>query len=350
MTSLFRSVMDFIYGFIGNYGWAVIVFSMLIKLVLLPLDIKSRKSMRAMAALNPKMEELKKRYGKDQEKLNQKMNELYKKNKVNPLSGCLPLLIQLPILYIMFAVMRNVAAELQLKQMYEWIAQNMCDESGAFLSLDSASIQNFLESIRNGGAMDAFSGQNWLWIKNVFQPDTFSKTVIPTVSELTSMINQYSNALSEEGMALLKSYVDNTALAEAVDAAVKASCGYQKYTLFMGLTSVNFPSNWSTYVNGVCALPILAAGTQFLTTLLQPASEQPATATADGQKGGTGAFMKWFFPILSLWICWTSTAAFAIYWVFVNVWSMFTTFCINKYLNMKEKPNIETPTKEELIP
>ncbi|MBQ9856634.1 MAG: membrane protein insertase YidC, partial [Clostridia bacterium] len=103
MTGLFESLLTGINQIIGNYGWAVIIFSLLIKAVLLPLDIKSRKSMRAMSALNPKMEELKKRYGNDQEKLNRKMSELYKKNKVNPLSGCLPMLIQLPVLFIMFA-------------------------------------------------------------------------------------------------------------------------------------------------------------------------------------------------------------------------------------------------------
>ena len=80
MTSMFRAILDFVYQLVGNYGWAVIIFSLLIKCVLLPLDIKSRRSMRAMSALNPKMEELKKRYGDDQQKLNQKMSDRYKKN------------------------------------------------------------------------------------------------------------------------------------------------------------------------------------------------------------------------------------------------------------------------------
>lgn len=342
MTDLFQSILNGIYHIIGNYGWAVIVFSVLIKAVLLPLDIKSRKSMRAMSLLNPQMEALKKRYANDQEKLNQKMSELYKKNKVNPLSGCLPLLIQMPILFIMFAAMRNAAAELQLNQMAQWIQNNMVDANGSFFSLDSSAIQVFLEDVRMGGAVEAFSGQNWLWVKNVFQPDVFSRTMIPTVSELQTLLGQYKAIAAE--LPILGQYVENADLANAVDLAVRSGCGYTNYPLFLNFTSINFPSIWNTYVNGVCALPLLACLTQLLSTKLQPAAEQNA-----GAQNGTGAFMKWFFPLFSLWICWSSTAAFAIYWVFVNVWSIATNFVINKVLE-KQESKTASAVKEELNP
>ena len=238
MTSMFRAILDFVYQLVGNYGWAVIIFSLLIKCVLLPLDIKSRRSMRAMSALNPKMEELKKRYGDDQQKLNQKMSDLYKKNKVNPLSGCLPMLIQLPILWIMFKVMRYSAAELQMQEMFKWVSANLTDGNGTFLALDSTAVQNALETIRSGGALSAFNQESWLWIKNVFQPDTFSKTVIPTISEISTTLQQYKDMLTEKGWYdLLSQYAqDANGIASAVDAAVRESCGYKSFDLFMGLT------------------------------------------------------------------------------------------------------------------
>ena len=346
MTSMFRAILDFVYQLVGNYGWAVIIFSLLIKCVLLPLDIKSRRSMRAMSALNPTMEELKKRYGDDQQKLNQKMSDLYKKNKVNPLSGCLPMLIQLPILWIMFKVMRYAAAELQMQEMFKWVSANLTDGNGTFLALDSTAVQNALETIRSGGALSAFNQESWLWIKNVFQPDTFSKTVIPTISEISTTLQQYKDMLTEKGWYdLLSQYAqDANGIASAVDAAVRESCGYKSFDLFMGLTKINFPTNWSTYVNGVCALPILAAVTQVLSTKLQPT--QP---DANSNSAATGKFMTWFFPLFSLWICWSSTAAFSIYWVFVNVWTIVTTFFINKLIDRKEAAGGQT-TKEELNP
>ena len=82
MTGIFESVIDSLYGIIGNYGWTVVLFTLLVRLVLLPLDFKSRKSMRAMSKVQPKVQELQKKYANDKEKLNQKTMELYKKEKV----------------------------------------------------------------------------------------------------------------------------------------------------------------------------------------------------------------------------------------------------------------------------
>ncbi len=342
MTSLLRSILDWVQTIVGNYGWAVIVFSLLIKGVLLPLDFKSRKSMRAMAALNPKLEELKKRYANDQEKLNQKTTELYRKNKVNPLSGCLPMLIQLPVLFIMFSVMRNAAASMQLRMMYDWVVNsNLVNlDTMEFISDKSAAFEEIIAKLSSGDGIAMFGDtHSWLWIKSVFQPDTFSKTFIPTMSELNTMIGQYKDALSAENMNVLKLYAaDTNGLASAVDAAVRSNCGFTTYNLFFNFLPINIPSNWSTYVNGYFILPVLAGVTQFISYKLQPA--QPATTSANGKKGGTGAFMKWFFPIFSVYICISSTAAFAIYWVFVNIWTMVTNFGINKFLEIKESRSL----------
>ena len=343
MTGLFENLLVAINQIVGNYGWAVIIFSLLIKAVLLPLDIKSRKSMRAMSALNPKMDELKKRYGNDQEKLNRKMNELYKKNKVNPLSGCLPMLIQLPVLFIMFAAMRNIAAELQLTQMFNWIHDNLMNAEGAFITLEDA--QPLLDALRNGDASSFGQTESWLWVKSVFQPDSFTRTIVPSMSELSTMLSQYKNALSSEQMEVLRLYASNTGeLAGAIEQAIADHCGFYKFNLLFNMLPIRIPTNWSVYVNGCLALPILAGLTQVLQSKIMNSKDSA------GQSGGTnGAFMKWFFPIFSVWICLSSTAAFAAYWVFVNVWSIVTTFAINKYLDAKQ-PQIVDTEKEAIQP
>ena len=153
---ILRWALDLIYSLVGNYGWAVLIFTLLIRLVLMPLDIKSRKSMKAMQNVQPKIDELNKKYANDKDKLNQKMADLYKKEKINPLSGCLPMLIQLPILFAMFAVMREVANEETIQMILE-IKQNIL-----------AGIENYQPKL-----------QSLLWIKNVFQPDSFMSTVVP---------------------------------------------------------------------------------------------------------------------------------------------------------------------------
>ena len=111
ISSFLKTVLEWIYALVGNYGWSVILFTVLIRAILLPLDVKSKRGMRAMSAVQPKMQALQKKYANDKEKLNQKMNELYRKEKINPMAGCLPMLIQLPILFCMFTAMRVVANE-----------------------------------------------------------------------------------------------------------------------------------------------------------------------------------------------------------------------------------------------
>ena len=107
----FMNALNWIYGWVGNYGWAVVIFTLLTRLVLMPLDVKSRRSMRATTRIQPKVQSLQKKYANDKEKLNQKMMELYKKEHVSPTAGCLPLLLQWPILIFMFTAMRVVANE-----------------------------------------------------------------------------------------------------------------------------------------------------------------------------------------------------------------------------------------------
>ena len=337
MTNWFVSILDWVFSWVGNYGWAVVVFTVIVKVCLLPLDVKSRRSMRAMSALNPQLEKLKERYKNDQEKLNRKTQELYKKNKVNPLAGCLPMLIQLPILYIMFAAMRNVAARMQMMQMYEWIKLNLTENQAgeALLAYDSEAVAAVLEQLR-AGTMSFGDTQPWLWVKSVFQADNISKAIIPTLSEFTTTYNQYINkvGLDASVQALLKAYLDNTELANAVDGAISSYCSYRTIPIIFNIVSLKIPTNWG-YVNGYYVLPILAGASQILSTKLQPTPAD--TPSANNQKGSTGKFMKWFFPIFSVWICLSSTAAFAIYWVFVNVWTIATSFGINKYLEFREK-------------
>ena len=90
-------VLDFFYKLIGNWGWSIVLTTLLIKLVFFPLSAKSYKSMAAMKKIQPRMKTLKERYKDDRPKFQQEMMALYKKEKVNPAGGCLPILIQIPV-------------------------------------------------------------------------------------------------------------------------------------------------------------------------------------------------------------------------------------------------------------
>ncbi|MDD2572933.1 MAG: YidC/Oxa1 family membrane protein insertase [Bacillota bacterium] len=97
----------YIYSLVNSYGLSIVIFTILVKLILMPLTIKQTKSMKQMQELNPKIKALQKKYGHDKQKLNEKTMELYRQHNANPFtSGCLPLLLQLPILFALFQVLR----------------------------------------------------------------------------------------------------------------------------------------------------------------------------------------------------------------------------------------------------
>ena len=103
-------LLSFIYSLVNNYGITLIIFTVLVKGCLYPLYASQIKSTAAMSDIQPKMQELQRKYAHDQETLNVKLMELYKEEKFNPLGGCLPMLIQMPILFGLFALLRNPMA------------------------------------------------------------------------------------------------------------------------------------------------------------------------------------------------------------------------------------------------
>ncbi len=92
---------------VGNWGVAIILLTVLVKLVLLPLTYKSMVGMEAVKQLQPQMEEIRKKYADDREKMNMEVMKLYQQAKVNPLGGCLPMLIQMPVWIALFTSLRN---------------------------------------------------------------------------------------------------------------------------------------------------------------------------------------------------------------------------------------------------
>ena len=107
ISSLFGYVLNFIYNLVHNYGLAIILFSILLKLILLPLSIKQQKTMKKTAKIQEKVKEIQDKYKNDQNKMNQEMMDLYKKEKLNPFSGCLTSIIQIILLFAMFGLVRN---------------------------------------------------------------------------------------------------------------------------------------------------------------------------------------------------------------------------------------------------
>lgn len=100
---LFRGI----YFLVNNYGFTIILFTLAIKLILLPLNIKQQKSMKKMQALQPRIAKIQEKYAQDKEKQSQETMKLYQEAGANPMGGCLPMLIQLPILFALYNIIRK---------------------------------------------------------------------------------------------------------------------------------------------------------------------------------------------------------------------------------------------------
>src|SRR5919106_4802097 len=101
------TLLSFFYSIIPSYGIAIILLTISVRILLLPLTIKQTKSMQQMQKIQPKVKELQRKYKGNRQKLNQELMALYKEHQVNPLGGCLPLLLQLPVFFALFSVLNT---------------------------------------------------------------------------------------------------------------------------------------------------------------------------------------------------------------------------------------------------
>ncbi len=330
---------------VGNYGVSIIIFTILMRLIIMPFDYKSRKGMRKMALIQPKINELQKKYGKDQQKLQQKQAELMKKEGYNPLSGCLPLLLTWPIMFAMFAAMRGIANEQMALQTFRYLA----------------------------GETDIISAADrFLWVKNIWMADSLFASIAPNAQALNMIpANMWQRAyetLSEGQISAIAqsiASVSETALDFSTAATVKTSItsmltalgqmpGYvEAVATVPGWANVNFfvfsITLYKQY-NGLLILPVLAGVSQILQYKFNPAmTENQQTQQNNSQGAGMNTFMKYFFPILSVFWCLTSNAGFAVYWVTSTIAMWVQSVIITKILEKKDAQKAQSVSGEGSI-
>src|ERR671910_1916331 len=110
LYNAFGAVLAFFYAIVPNLGVAIILLTITVMILLFPLTAKSARSMLAMQRLQPEMKKLQAKYKGDRQKLNEEMMKLYQEHKVNPLGGCLPLLVQMPVFFALFHVLRHIGS------------------------------------------------------------------------------------------------------------------------------------------------------------------------------------------------------------------------------------------------
>lgn len=301
ISDFFVMALKWVDTLVHSYPFAIIILTIAIRVLILPLDLRQKQSSRKMAMIQPKVESLKKRYGNNPQQLQKKQQELYKKEGVKPLAGCLPMLITLPIFFAFFGAMRVLATEQQVSFMLN--AQNISNVAAY--------------------AQTSVQLPSWLWVHNLWQPDSGFSPILPTAGEFTTYIQQNMNNVSPQALHMMS----QAGLVSFGGSALEQGANYS------GLANLIINNNGlAGFNNGWFVLPLLAGGTLFL--------QQKMTMGQNSQMGQQpgGSFMLWFFPIFSVYICATSNAAFAIYWLFANIYAVAQTFVLNMiYKKQDEK-------------
>ncbi|PJE31749.1 protein translocase subunit yidC [Pseudooceanicola antarcticus] len=166
-------LIHWLHSFIGNMGWSIIAMTIFLKALLFPLAYKSYASMAKMKELQPRMEELKAKAGDDRQKLQKEMMELYKKEKVNPAAGCLPILLQIPIFFSLYKVI-FVTLELRHEAWVGWIKDLSAPDPTSIVNLfgalpwDAFPPESFL-AILNLGVLPILLGIS-MWLQQKLNP------------------------------------------------------------------------------------------------------------------------------------------------------------------------------------
>ena len=334
MNEFLRSILDGINSLFGNYGWSIIVFTILFRLIFMPLDMKSRKSMRRMSALQPKILKLQEKYKNDKEKFNQKQAELYRKEKINPLSGCLPLLLQWPVLIAMFGAMRLVANENTILQMFQALnGETPTLEPWLWVRNLWMADSPFNAYLPDASSLSMISKDVWLDVLQNKLPDP---TVIQTLGiNLENFLPTSDNALFQSSInSLIGLYTETAIYQETMRTSISG--------INLLITTFNVYVDW----NGLFLLPLLSCVSQVLMFKFNPQSNTGAATNANGKSGMNG-IMKWFFPIFSLYVCASQNAGFSLYWVASNVVAVGQNFFYNWYFARQEKKQLELESQQE---
>ena len=286
ITKPFGWLMIRLYEVTGSYGWAIILFALVVNLILTPFMAKSKKSMMRSTRLQPKLQELQRRHEGNQQKLNQEMQKLYREEGVNPMSGCLWSLIPFPILIALYSVIRQpITRMMGAAEEFVTRLQDFCVAQGWFEAATNARANAYVEI------------------------------------QLTKVAHEHWEQI-QSGLANIDSHFRN------IDFS------------FLGLNLGDQP-DWKFFMNvdkgdthawlvafGLFLIPFISALLSWLSMKISSMTNPP-TAQND-QSAATMKSMNLMMPLMSIWICFIMPAAMGVYWIANSVFGMARDYILTK--------------------
>ena len=279
------------YNLTGSYGMAIILFTLVVKLIMLPFQMKSKKSMMRMSRMSGRLQEIQKKYANNQAKQTEEMQKLYAEEGVNPMSGCLWSMLPFPILLALYSIIRQPITH--------------------FMMLGRDVVQQMVDAVTSAG----------LDITSIVQ----MKDGAPVIEDGFTKLLPYGQ------INLVKAVVSEMPeLGSTVDGWINMN--YTSFGLDMAANPwsmvTNFAFTWAAI--GLILIPILAGGSQWLMTKItmkhQPQAD-PSAASANR--------MMMFMPLFSVYIAFTMPAALGVYWIAQSAFAAVQEFFMGTFFNKK---------------
>lgn len=287
-------IIEFIYNLVQNYGFSIIIFTVLIKLILMPLAVKSQKAMRKQQKIQPYMMELQQKYANDKEKLQQETMKLYKENNISMTGGCLPLLIQFPILIGLYRVIQKPLTYLlgvdfklteTLSRVTEIMTRMTAEHADIIGKLSTATAEQVANNsqIQLSKWVSILNGPNDPWVIN-FGFLGLDLSVVPSVS--------VNYILSGKFM-----YLDRVLL---------------------------------------ILIPLIAILTTWLSMKQsQKMTQMPENAQQDNPAASMNKSMNLMMPIMTGIFTFTLPSGLGLYWIVSNLMQMLQQYLLNQYFKKK---------------
>lgn len=271
ITKPFSWLLLQLYAPFENYGLAIIMFAVIVKIILLPFQMKSKRSMMRMTSLTPIMKELEKKHGGNQQKYQAEVAALYREEKINPASGCIWTLIPFPILIALYSVVRSPLTNVM----------GMTDEQITLLS----------DTLASKGVEISSSAYSELEI---------AKHISTYYDELHALVPEVINLNFDFFLINL--------------------CDIPQWKLFFG--------GYEITVAAMClfAIPFISAGLSWLTMKVSQSAQQQAPESAQMMKS-----MNIMMPLMSVYICFIMPAAMGIYWIANSCLAILQELSLNRY-------------------
>ena len=324
-AGLFGYVLNFLYQIVGNYGWAIILFSILVKVVMLPFSIKQQKTMKKSVKIQEEMKQIQFKYKNDPEKLNQEIMALYKRENMSPFSGCLSSIFQIVLLLSVFFLVRSPLTYM-VKMDTEVISkmQNIVSQEQTNVNrYPEIAIIQYVRTLKLGDSVKEEDSKD-------IKSDKEEK-----IENNENKVNEEQTDEEKKDDFNIRDYIDEVNI--NMD--------------FLGIDLSDVPildiSHWKTLI-----IPILYVITSFIsirmTTSMQNKNQKNNNLITDGKNDDkkeeeynpmleANKSMSWFMPLMSISIAIIAPLGLALYWLVNNILMIIERLVLNKVIKEEEE-------------